>query len=153
MGCWETSHPVGDVQAKCCGDPLCKGFSYHPANGQGCCKATLDGPFSLAGIQGFVKQGGPPPPPCSQVHATTWSKYGSHAVVAVAAWCPGSVNVTLAVDWDALGLSAGTAVASLPDIPGVQEGAALPGGPSGPFQLPVDGGLLMLIAAPGFAPA
>ena len=59
-----------------------------------------------------------------------------------------AVNVSLTVNLTALGLDS-TAVASLPAIPGVQAGAALPNGPAGPFELQPDSGLLMLIAAPG----
>ena len=86
------------------------------------------------------------------MHATTWSKYGSHAVVAVATWCASPTNVSLVVDWTALGLDEATAVASLPAITGVQTAVPkLPNGAAGPFTIPPDGGLLMLITKPDFA--
>jgi hypothetical protein len=83
------------------------------------------------------------------VLATTWSSFGSHAVVAVATWCPAEVNATLAVDWAALGLDAATATVTLPAIAGVQDAATLPSA-EGPFAIAPNGGLLMLIAARGF---
>jgi hypothetical protein len=98
---------------------------------------------------GYRKQLGP----CTSVYASTWSKFGSHAVVAVATWCPDPVNVSLAVDWAALGLDSSTANATLPAISGVQAGQALPtGGAQGPFVLKPNEGLLMLIHAPTFSP-
>ena len=146
-GCWPSGHTLEDFKAACCGDVECLGFSFNPSQSSGCCKRNLDGPFSLAGEQGFVKQGGPPPPPCAALPlASVWSKYGSHAIVAVASWCPSAVNITLALDWAALGLDPSTARAELPDIAGVQVGRALPGA-EGPFEVKNEGGLLMHISA------
>ena len=78
--------------------------------------------------------------------ASVWSKFASHAIVAVASWCPSAVNITLAVDWAALGMDPSTARTELPNIPGVQVGRQLPG-PEGPFEVPSEGGLLMHIIA------
>ena len=145
-GCWVAPRTLQAAQDACCADAACLGLSFNAATGQGCCKASLDGPFTLKGEEGLVKSGGPPPPPCARVLASAWSRFGSHAVLAVASWCSAAQNVTLAVDWDALGLDAATAKASLPDIPGVQAGRAL-AGPQGPFEVGPDGGLLMLLQA------
>ena len=148
-GCWTSPRTLQAFQAACCADVTCLGFSFNPQNANGCCKANLDGPFRLQGEQGFVKHGGPPPPPpqpCNSTLTTVWSKFGSHAVVAVAHWCTSSTNVTLAVDWAALGLTEGNSVVSLPDIAGVQAGQASVQ-IEGPWELPVNGGLLMYISA------
>ena len=88
----------------------------------------------------------PPPPPCASTLTTVWSKFASHAIVAVAHWCTYSANITLAVDWAALGLTEGSSVVSLPDIAGVQAGQASVQ-IEGPWALPVNGGLLLYISA------
>ena len=85
----------------------------------------------------------------ASVLATTWSSFGSHAVVAVATWGSAALSATLDVDWQALGLDESTASATLPAIEGVQAAASLPSA-AGPFELPPNGGLLLLITAPGF---
>ena len=144
-GCWPTGHTLSDFQEACCNDIECLGFSFDPSANGGFCKANLDGPFSLKGYQGYIKKGGPPPPPCSTLPlVSVWSQFGHSAVLALASWCPNSVNITLAVDWEALGLTSSTARAELPDIPGVQVGRQL-AGPEGPFEVDRDGGLLLLI--------
>ena len=42
------------------------------------------------------------------------------AVVVIASWCAAAANVTLTVDWDALGLQPAASVVSFPEIAGVQ---------------------------------
>lgn len=143
-GCWSTPFDLAAVQAACCADAACAGFSFAPASGLGCCKADQRGLTHNADYDGYDKVG--PPAPCP-VLATTWSSFGSHAVVAVASFCGRAANVTLAVDWDALGLDAATARASLPAIDGVQAPATLARA-EGPFAVGVDGGFVMLLQAP-----
>ncbi len=139
------------MQAACCADAACAGFSFAPTGGIGCCKVDQQGLTGNPAYDGYAKVGWRPQPvnggAC--VLATAWSRWGSHAVVALANWCGAPVNVTLAVDYDALGLDAATAVASLPQIDGVQTASVLPpGGAAGPFAFGVDGGAVLLLAAP-----
>lgn len=151
-GCYQGTE-LAAVKTACCADVACAGFSFSHAalNGDGCCKAEVYEKSMEPNYDGYRKPGWTPPTSfCNaSVLATTWSSFGSHAVVAVATWCPSAVNVTLAVDWAALGLDAATASVTLPAIEGVQEAATLPGA-GGPFEIPPNGGLLMLLAAPGF---
>ena len=137
------------MQAACCADDACAGFSYGPAVGDGCCKAEVREFEADSNYDGYVKNGWVPPGEGPCVLATVWSAYSSHAIVSVANFCGSAVNATLTVDWAELGLDQATAVASLPNIDGVQAARALPG-PAGPFPLGVDGGLYMLIASPQF---
>jgi hypothetical protein len=149
-GCWAVSYDLATVQAACCADAACAGFSYAPKSGQGCCKANLAGLSHDPSYDGYTKNGwAPPPPPYACILASVWSAYESHAIIFVANWCGATTNVTLSLDWDALGLDAATAVATLPAIDGVQEPEALASA-AGPFALPADGGLAMLVAAPAF---
>ena len=143
-GCWASRHTLQAAQEACCSDAQCLGLSFNPSDGTGCCKANQDGPFHLKGEVGYVKSGGPPPPPCTTVLSTTWSKYASHAVVAVASWCRAPTNVTLSIDWEALGLNPATVVASLPGVAGVQAARQVSDA-RGPFEVAVDGGLIMLL--------
>ena len=153
-GCYQATE-LAAVKAACCADPACAGFSFdHGAQqGDGCCKAEVNEKTTNPSFDGFRKPGwAPPSAGCNSstsVLATTWSSFGSHAVVAVATWCPAEVNATLAVDWAALGLDAATATVTLPAIAGVQDAATLPSA-EGPFAIAPNGGLLMLIAARGF---
>ena len=148
-GCWLSS-PLADVQAACCADAACAGFSYGPAVGDGCCKAEVRNFENDANYDGYVKNGWVPPGEGPCVLATAWSAFGSHTVIAVANFCGTAVNATLSVSWAELGLDASTAVTTLPNIDGVQAEQSLPG-PAGPFALNVNGGLFMLVAAPAFS--
>ena len=147
-GCWLTA-ALADVQAACCADAACAGFSFAPASGAGCCKSEVTDRIDDPNYSGYRKVGWVPPVPANCVLATTWSSYTSHSIIVVANFCGTAVNATLALAWEELGLDAATAVASLPNIDGVQAQTPLPAGPRGPFELGVDGGLLMLVAAPG----
>jgi hypothetical protein len=81
--------------------------------------------------------------------ATVFSAYSKHAIVFVANFCGSARNVTLSVDWDALGLNEASALVSLPSIEGVQPARTLPSA-TGPFELGGDDGLAMLITSPGW---
>jgi hypothetical protein len=61
----------------------------------------------------------------SALLATSHVAHGRMAVVVLASWCATAVNVTLALDWDALGLQPATSVVSFPTITGVQTGDAV----------------------------
>ena len=142
--CWQQGESNGEIVWSFAD------FSYNPTDRSGCCKVSQSPGISNAPYDGYRKAGWvPPAPPGGCVLATVWSKFASHAIVAVANFCGAAVDVALAVDWAALGLDAATAAASLPSIDGVQVARALPS-PSGPFTLDTDGGVLMLIAAPAF---
>ena len=146
-GCW-LSEDLADVQAACCADPACAGFSYGPAAHTGCCKAEVREFTADGNYDGYRKQGWVPPGEGPCVLATTWSAYASHTVIVLANFCGAPVNATLAVQWAEIGLDAATAVSSLPGIEGVQTAAAL-AGPEGPFALGTDGGIYLLISAHG----
>ena len=105
---------------------------------------------------GYSKNGWAPPRPNGEscALATVWAAHGSHAVVAVANYCGASVSVDITLNWDELGLDAGTAVATLPGVAGVQDAQALPNGNGGggwQFLLGTDGGLFIFISATGAA--
>jgi hypothetical protein len=149
-GCWSVSYDLATVQAACCADAACAGFSYAPQSGLGCCKANLAGLSHDSSYDGYTKNGwAPPPPPYACALASVWSAFGSHAIVFVGNWCGAATNVSLSLDWAALGLDAATAVPTLPAIDGVQAFEALASA-AGPFVLPADGGIAMLVAAPAF---
>lgn len=67
----------------------------------------------------------------------------------MASWCQQVTNITLNIDWSALGLDKITANVSLPAIDGVQTGEELSNA-GGPFSIEPNDGLLMLIAGPTF---
>ena len=56
------------------------------------------------------------------------------------------MQATLAIDWDQIGLNAVTTVVTLPNIDGVQSPRTLASA-EGPFQIPVNGGFVMLLQA------
>ncbi len=90
-----------------------------------------------------------PDPEHSQVLATVFVAYGSHAVVALASFCPSATTATFPdIDWAAMGLDAATTQVSAPAIAGVQMPETFPDA-AGPYNLPGDGGMLLLFAAPG----
>jgi hypothetical protein len=68
--------------------------------------------------------------------------------VVIASWCAGggSANVTLAIDWDALGLSAATARVTQPAVSGIQLAVDHDKG-DGSFTITnkVNGGVMLLI--------
>jgi hypothetical protein len=146
-GCWSVNYDLQTVEAACCADAACAGFSYaHDGSGLGCCKASQDGVSKDASYDGYYKVGWKPVPPggINCALSTVFSSYGSHAVVFLASFCGEAVNVTLSVDWDALGLDSATALVSLPGIDGVQSPQSLESA-TGPFSIGADGGLAMLI--------
>jgi len=81
------------------------------------------------------------------VLASTYTAYRSHAIIAVASWCPQATAATLALDWAALGLDPATAAVTAPAIADVQAA----GGPFDAhnltFALPPSGqqGLILLV--------
>ena len=145
-GCWASSYDLPTVQAACCANAGCAGFSYETATGVGCCKASQDGtPSAQAGYDGYWKSGWiPPPEPTDCALASVYSAYGSHAIVFLASWCIKATNVTLSVDWVALGIEQVTAIVTLPNIDGVQTAARLADA-VGPFLITPTGGFAMLI--------
>jgi hypothetical protein len=146
-GCWAVAYDLATVEAACCADAACAGFSYNPVVQEGCCKIDQEGSTSNPAYDGYTKNGWyPPRPPFACVLATVWSKFASHSIVAVANWCGGPTNVTLDIDYDALGLSPTSTNATLPAIDGVQAFQQLSSG-AGPFELGADGGLFLHLVA------
>jgi hypothetical protein len=146
-GCWSVNYDLQTVEAACCADAACAGFSYaHDGSGLGCCKANQDGVSKDAAYDGYYKVGWRPVPPggANCALSTVFSSYGSHAVVFLASFCGEAVNVTLSVDWDALGLDSASALVSLPGIDGVQSPQSIEN-INGPFSVGADGGFAMLI--------
>ena len=127
---------VAEAKAACCalGDG-CVGFSWKNSNpvgspGSGCFQKTNGGTIHEANYTGYEKHcsggGGGGGGNCSSqnIKTTTYVDYGKRAVVVIASWCPSStMNVSLKIDWDALGLEAATANVSQPAIVGVQSAA------------------------------
>lgn len=147
-GCWAVNYDLATVEAACCADPACAGFSYAPAGGLGCCKIDQNGLTRNKDYDGYTKNGWAPPTPDGGacVLATVWSKFASHAVVVLANFCGASANVTLSVDWPALGLDAASVNATLPGIDGVQGFEQLESA-AGPFAFGADGGIVMTLVA------
>ena len=79
----------------------------------------------------------------NSVVATTYTLFGSHAVVAVSSFAPrhakSHATVIVTPDWDALGLSVDTAHVSIPAITGVQAAGAVVRGKDGSVRLSVAG--------------
>ena len=148
-GCWSANYDLATVQAACCEDNACAGFSYAASQGIGCCKASQSGtPTSNKEYDGYWKTGWKPVPSGGSecALATVFSLFNSHAVVFVASFCGETTNVTLSIDWDALGLNQATVTVTLPNIDGVQNPATLQSA-TGPFEVDADGGFAMLIKA------
>ena len=139
-GCIAAGADLAAAQAYCCTDPLCAGFSWGVASVPGgCYKFSQTCYEANAAYDGYWKPGFvPPPPPFARTLATTYSAYGSHAIVVVATWCRVGVNATVAIDWRGLGLDASAAVVTAPAIAGVQPAA-------GPLSV-VDGAVNVYLA-------
>jgi hypothetical protein len=79
----------------------------------------------------------------NSVVATTYTLFGSHAVVAVSSFAPqhakNHATVSVTPDWDALGLGVGTAHVSIPAIAGVQAAGAVVRNTDGSVRLSVAG--------------
>jgi len=54
------------------------------------------------------------------IHATSYVAYASHTIISIGSWCPTNTNVTLTVDWAALGMAQQTS-AVVPAIEGMQD--------------------------------
>ena len=150
--CFGDGAPIGrlalaDAQARCCADALCGGFSYEPSGQNGCFKRSNSCLVSSAGIDGYQKPGfAPAPAPgATATHATVFSKLGSHAIIAVATWCPAGQSATLSLDYAALGLDPARLNVTAPAIAGVQEAASFASA-EGPFALK-GGGIVLLLQA------
>jgi hypothetical protein len=146
-GCWSVATDLTTVKNACCADDKCAGFSFTHAvdSGIGCCKIDQDGGLNHdPAYDGYSRVGWAPEPEPGCAKATTFSKYASHAVVSVASWCTGMTNVTLTINWDELGLDPSTAVATLPNIDGVQKPMSLSSA-SGPFTISPQGGIVLLL--------
>ena len=151
--CFGDGTPIGrlalaDAQARCCADALCGGISFEPSVGSGCFKRSNSCLVGASGVDGYQKPGFEPAPAPGEdaTHATVFSKFGSHAIVAVATWCPGgNVTATLALDYAALGLDASRLSVTAPAIAGVQKAASFAAA-EGPFTL-AGGGIVLLLEA------
>jgi hypothetical protein len=180
---------VAEAQAVCCqlhaANGTCDGFSFARqaagADGRstGCLKKNLNA--GTVGNQGYDGYALPGPAPggggCraapasaldpegarSAVLGTVHSAPGRMAVVVIASWCTAAAEVTLRLDWAALGLDEATAVVDTPAIAGVQRaGAPLSAAKlaSTPFALAKSGGGggvqedgRVLVVRPAAAPA
>jgi hypothetical protein len=151
--CFGDGTPIGtltlaEAQARCCADPLCGGMSFEPSGQNGCFKRSNSCLERASGIDGYQKPGFEPAPVPGEdaTHATVFSKFASHAIVAVATWCPGgNVSATLAIDYAALGLDPARLTVSAPNIDGVQKAQSFPTA-EGPFVL-AGGGIVLLLQA------
>jgi hypothetical protein len=129
-GCIASGTDLAAAQAHCCADQFCAGFSWGGV-GSGCYKYTQTCYEEDAAYDGYWKPGFIPPPPLpAPTQATVYTAFGSHAIIAVATWCESALNVTLSIDWAALGLDSSNAVIVAPAISDLQAA-------SGPFS--VDG--------------
>lgn len=141
-GCIAAGTDLAAAQAHCCADSTCAGFSWGGI-GSGCYKYTQTCLTTDPANDGYWKPGFvPPPPPVAPTQATTYSAFGSHAIVVVATWCAGAdaTNATLTFDWAGLGLSPGSAIVVAPAIAGVQVAA-------GPFTVDAGGAVTVAIGA------
>jgi hypothetical protein len=148
LGCWPNPQSLAVTQAACCANPACAGFSAVPAGAgliTGCYKRSQSCFRSDPGASGYYKPGFvPPPDPNSAVLATTYSAFGSRAVIVIASYFPSSTVVTLSIDYAALGLVLGQVNMTAPAISGVQTGQAF-ADPSGPYTVPASGGIILLL--------
>ena len=136
---------LADAQARCCADPLCSGMSFNPSVESGCWKRSNSCLVGASGVDGYQKPGfvPAPAPGATATHATVFSAFGSHAVVAVATWCPAGQAATLVIDYVALGLDPARLNVTAPAIDGVQGAAGFPSA-EGPFPLK-GGGIVLLL--------
>lgn len=119
-------------------------FQKNKGSGQ-----MLPGPYDQ-----YLKYGKMPPQPgpgvCSQddIKATSYVNFGKSTVVIIASWCDGggAVDVTLDIDWIAIGLNAADAKVTAPAVANVQV-AADHGNGDGKFNIAnvVNGGVMLLI--------
>jgi len=135
-GCLDPGTDLAGAQAHCCDDPLCAGFSFAKIpNGGGCYKYSQTCYENDESYDGFWKPGFvPPPPPPARTLATTFTAFGSHAIIVIATWCSAPGNATLAIDWSGLGLDPHTATINAPAVAGVQPAV-------GPFAIQGDGSI------------
>ena len=138
---------LAEAQAKCCNDTVCAGFSFVSAGQNGCFKRSNSCLVGASGVDGYQKPGfvPAPTPGASATHATVFSAFASHAIVAVATWCPAGQHATLDIDYEALGLDPARLNVTAPAIAGVQSAASFPNA-EGPFALP-GGGIVLLLQA------
>jgi len=138
---------LADAQARCCADALCGGFSYEPSGMNGCMKRSNSCLVHAAGINGYQKPGfvPQPAPGATATHATVFSAFGMHAVIAVATWCPDGQSATLQIDYAALGLDPAHLNVTAPAVQGVQAAASYASA-EGPFAL-AGGGIVLLLRA------
>ncbi len=134
------------VEEQCCNNTaLCAGFSFDKTDGSGCFK-NAKGCFVSSSTEGYEKPGFVPPT-SGRALATTYSTYGSHAIIAIASWCTHAGAVTLAVDLASLGLDASRLSITAPAIAGVQEASGPYASAEGPFPLTAGGGMLLVLQA------
>ena len=147
---------VAEAKATCCDlGAGCVGFSFATAGlpagaaSTGCFEKAKGGMAHSQGVDGYERQGGAGAQ-CSEgdIKATSYVDYGVSALVVIASWCEADTNVTLQVDWGALGLDAAKATVTQPGVPGVQP-AGNHGGGKGSFVIKGsgtdNGGVILLI--------
>ena len=151
--CFGDGTPTGrltlaQAQARCCNDTICAGFSFSPGASSGCFKRSNSCLVNAGGVDGYQKPGfvpAPAPGGAGATHATVFSAFASHAIVAVATWCPAGQHATLQIDYEALGLDPARLNVTAPAIAGVQAAASFPSA-EGPFAL-TGGGIFLLLQA------
>lgn len=124
---------VAQAKVDCCalGDG-CLGFDWKTSNdptvpGDGCMQKNNAGINHDAAYTGYFKDGGQAPTKhcsISDIKATAYVTYQKQAVIVVASWCAGSANVSISIDWAALGLTASHVTVSQPAVKGVQAAVA-----------------------------
>ena len=77
--------------------------------------------------------------------ASVFVTHATRAVVVLASWCAEDVIISLSLDLPALGLEEDKYSCSVPLIPHVQPAAAAPASPTGPFLVPKDKGLVIVL--------
>lgn len=136
---------LADQQSSCCASDRCGGFSFAPSTGDGCQKNDIGCFHQSTVYNGYTKPGFvPPPDPNSAVLATTYSAYGSHAIVVLASWCQQESVVTLAVNWDDLGINPAQAAVTAPAIDGIQPAENFTHA-TGPFRVAPGAGIVIYI--------
>jgi hypothetical protein len=150
---------VAQAKADCCalGDG-CLGFDWKTSNdpkkpADGCMQKNNGAGVAHNGAYtGFFKWGGKEPQKecdLSDIKATTYVTHRLQAVVVVASWCASTANVTLSIDYSALGMDAASVTVTRPAVKGVQ--GEMHYGSSVPASLPisgaVNGGTMLVIQA------
>ena len=121
---------VQEAKKTCCDlADECVGFSWDAKvdvlqKGAGCLQKHKSGMAHGAGFNGYEKQGhGGTCNVTADVKATTFVNHGVNAIIVVASWCTSASNVTLKIDWSALGLEQASSKVIQPAMKGIQKAA------------------------------